>query len=244
MQIEYGKAPINYIDGVPAHKAGEWEGLKSSKFHSYKRVIRPVSHGIIFNENEPPLPPKRKLLGPGPSPEYVFRPHSKRVENIHQNIKRPEGLKYIPFPTPESIPRPEKRHYFPYRAQREKDEMEINKKMNNEYFVHNEFKVINERGFGDRPYDNVSNRKLMGMNFVRDQFGTIRFDDTDDPYRTKNQIKMDLEKERRGVRDNLKKDINYVKGLSDWDKKNFPKVKDNSVPVNSNNPINPPKNEP
>lgn len=49
MQIEYGQAPLTYIDGVPTHKAGEWPGIKSCKFHSYKRVIRPVSQGIIFN---------------------------------------------------------------------------------------------------------------------------------------------------------------------------------------------------
>ena len=237
MQIEYGKAPLKYIDGVPSHKAGEWEGLKSCKFHSYKKVIRPVSHGIIFNENEPPLPPKRKLLGPGPSPEYVFRPHSKRVENNFQNIKRPEGLKYIPFPTKDSIPRPERRHVFPYRTQRENDEKEMIKNKNNEFFVKNEFKVINERGFGDRKYDNISNRRLMGMKFIRDQFGTIRFDESNDPFKSKNQIKMDLVKEKRGIRDNLKKDINYVKELGNWDKKNFPKAKESNNP-SSNNPIN------
>lgn len=49
MHFEYGNAPLSYIDGVPAHKAGEWPGLKSCKFHSYKRVIRPSCQGIIFN---------------------------------------------------------------------------------------------------------------------------------------------------------------------------------------------------
>ena len=49
MEIEYGKAPMHYIDGVPAYKAGEWPGLKSCKFRSYKRVIRPKEQGIFFN---------------------------------------------------------------------------------------------------------------------------------------------------------------------------------------------------
>ena len=57
MQLHYGKAPINYIDGVPAHLAGEWPGLKSSKFHSYRKIIYPISQGVIFNEKEPPLLP-------------------------------------------------------------------------------------------------------------------------------------------------------------------------------------------
>ena len=48
MQFVYGKAPLNYIDNIPAHKAGEWPGIKSCRFHSYKRVIRPVNCGIIL----------------------------------------------------------------------------------------------------------------------------------------------------------------------------------------------------
>ena len=62
MQLHYGKAPINYIDGVPAHLAGEWPGLKSSKFHSYRKIIYPLSQGVIFNEKEPPLLPKKNYL--------------------------------------------------------------------------------------------------------------------------------------------------------------------------------------
>lgn len=48
MQFQYGKAPLSYINGIPAHKAGEWPGIKSCKFHSYKRVIHQTSNGIIF----------------------------------------------------------------------------------------------------------------------------------------------------------------------------------------------------
>lgn len=73
MKFEYGEAPIKYKDGVPSHLAGEWPGITSCKFHSYKRVIRPVNCGIIFNEKEPIPPSTRKLLGPKePTPEYVF----------------------------------------------------------------------------------------------------------------------------------------------------------------------------
>ncbi len=38
MKFEYGKAPIKYTNGVPSHLAGEWPGITSCKFHSYKRV--------------------------------------------------------------------------------------------------------------------------------------------------------------------------------------------------------------
>ena len=130
MQFVYGKAPLNYIGDVPAHKAGEWPGIKPCRFHSYKRVIRPVNCGIIFNENEPLLPPRRKLLGPKePTPEYVFRPSCKMVQQPNNHYDRPEGLRYIPFPTKDSVPRPEKRHEFPYK--RELDRIEIEKKKKN-----------------------------------------------------------------------------------------------------------------
>ena len=48
MQYEYGVAPIAYTNGIPTYKAGEWEGKLSCKFHSYKRIIRPKDHGIIY----------------------------------------------------------------------------------------------------------------------------------------------------------------------------------------------------
>ena len=77
----------------------------------------------------------------------------------------------------------------------------------------------------------------MGMKFIRDQFGTIRFDESNDPFKSQKQIKMDLQKEKRVNRNNLNKDINYVKGLGNWDKKNFSKGKESNNPIN-NNPIN------
>ena len=128
MQFIYGKAPINYIDNIPAHKAGEWPGIKSCKFHSYKRVIRPVDCGVIFNEKEPLPPPRRKLLGPkSPTPEYVFRPSCRMIPNPNKIIDRAEGLKYIFFEKKESKERPERRHDFPYRREIDIREQEKNK---------------------------------------------------------------------------------------------------------------------
>lgn len=48
MNFQFPKAPMNYIDGIPAHKAGEWEGIKSCKFMPTRKIIKPVSYGIIF----------------------------------------------------------------------------------------------------------------------------------------------------------------------------------------------------
>ena len=175
MQFIYGKAPINYIDNIPAHKAGEWPGIKSCKFHSYKRVIRPVDCGVIFNEKEPLPPPRRKLLGPkGPTPEYVFRPSCRMVPNPNKIIDRAEGLKYIFFEKKESKERPERRHDFPYRREIDIREQEKNRRMNSLDIFRNEFKVMSNIGFSKQQFKNMTNQELLDYNFTRDQFGALK----------------------------------------------------------------------
>ena len=179
MQFEYGTAPIKYIDNVPSHLAGEWPGIKSCKFHSYKKVIRPRDCGVIFSENEPLSPPKRKLLGPTePTPEYVFRPCCKMMQHPFNHFDRPEGLRYIPFPTKESVKRPERRHEFPYKRELDRQEIENNKKMTNANMVKNEFKLLSTIGFAKRPYASLTNQQLLGLQFEKDQFGTLRMVNT------------------------------------------------------------------
>ena len=175
MQFVYGKAPLKYIDDVPAHKAGEWPGIKSCRFHSYKRVIRPMNNGIIYNENEPILPPKRKLLGPTePTPEYVFRPCCKMVNQPNNHYDKPEGLRYIPFPSRGYIARPEKRHEFPYKREFDRIENDKNKKMTNADIVRNEFKLLSTLGFAKQPYKNLTNQQLLAYNFTKDEFGALK----------------------------------------------------------------------
>ena len=175
MQFIYGKAPINYIDNIPAHKAGEWPGIKSCKFHSYKRVIRPVDCGVIFNEKEPLPPPRRKLLGPkSPTPEYVFRPSCRMIPNPNKIIDRAEGLKYIFFEKKESKERPERRHDFPYRREIDIREQEKNRRMNSLDIFRNEFKVMSNIGFSKQQFKNMTNQELLDYNFTRDQFGALK----------------------------------------------------------------------
>ena len=188
MQFVYGKAPLNYIGDVPAHKAGEWPGIKPCRFHSYKRVIRPVNCGIIFNENEPLLPPRRKLLGPKePTPEYVFRPSCKMVQQPNNHYDRPEGLRYIPFPTKDSVPRPEKRHEFPYKRELDRIEIEKNKKMSNANWVRNEFKLLETIGFMKQPYKTLTNQQLLEYDFTKDQFGALKMNKTNNIKQINNQ---------------------------------------------------------
>lgn len=175
MKFEYGQAPMKYIDNIPAHKAGEWPGIKSCKFHSYKRVIRPVDCGVIFNEKEPLLPPNRKLLGPkGPTPEYIFKPCCRMVPEPGNNEDKPEGLRYIGCPSKPYIPRPERRHEFPYKREMEWKDNERSKKMTNADIVKNEFKIMDIIGFAKRPYLNLTNQQLAGYTFSRDQFGALK----------------------------------------------------------------------
>ena len=175
MKFEYGKAPIKYTNGVPSHLAGEWPGITSCKFHSYKRVIRPVDCGVIFNEKEPLPPPRRKLLGPKtPTPEYVFGPSCRMIPNPIKNIDRAEGLKYIPFEAKEIKDRPEKRHEFPYRREMDLREQEKNRRMNSLDIFRTEFKVMSNIGFSKQQFKNMTNQQLLDYNFTRDQFGALK----------------------------------------------------------------------
>ena len=47
MIFEYPKAPVHLVEGVAAHKAGEWPGLKSSKFMPTRKNIA-AKNNIIF----------------------------------------------------------------------------------------------------------------------------------------------------------------------------------------------------
>ena len=77
MQYEYGVAPITYTNGIPTYKGGEWEGKLSCKFHSYKRVIRPKDHGIIYNQYINFQTEPRKLM----KEKKHYFPYKKQIEN-------------------------------------------------------------------------------------------------------------------------------------------------------------------
>ena len=175
MEFIYGTAPIKYINDIPAHKAGEWPGIKPCKFHSYKMVIRPVDCGVIFNEKEPLPPPRRKLLDPkNPTPEYIFKPSCRMIPNPNRIIEREEGLKYIPFPSKEPIPRPEKRHEFPYRRDLDRRENERKNRMNSLDIFRQEFKVMSNIGFSKQQFKNMTNQQLLEYDFTRDRFGALK----------------------------------------------------------------------
>lgn len=51
VRYERLKAPVYYVDDVPAYKAGEWPGIKSNKFENTRAIIHPSCQGIVFNGN-------------------------------------------------------------------------------------------------------------------------------------------------------------------------------------------------
>ena len=230
MQLHYGKAPINYIDGVPAHLAGEWPGLKSSKFHSYRKIIYPLSQGVIFNEKEPPLLPKKKLLGPiGPSPEWQFRPCCKFVPKIEDKIEKQKGLKYIPFPTQPNIPRMERRHKFPYKEQVENDKRENLKKMTNEQILLNEnHYLINYGGFFKKDFK-LSNQDLLQMNIIKKPNGKFEIEKKDGK-----EIFNNLNTLNRAQRKQLQLKSDFLFNNSSNINNNLPQI----LTTNTNIPLN------
>ena len=238
MKFEYGQAPIKYTNGVPSHLAGEWPGITSCKFHSYKRVIHPVNCGIIFNEKEPPTIPNRKLLGPkGPTPEYIFKPSCKMVKQIGDRRDRPEGLRYIPCPSKTPIPRKERRHNFPYKEEMDRIEVEKVKNMTNSNTVGKEFRLMSLIGFAKKPYEGLPYVIKPGNKFNRMILNNLKMDDNNEDRKnmTKKQIRMLERQIKNEERKNLGNDIKYVQNLNEWDKKYVYKP--------PSQPVSPPPND-
>ena len=235
MILEYRKAPINYINGVPSHLAGEWPGLKPSKFHSYRKVIRPLSSGIIFNETSQLILPKRAAYHPfKPSPELIFKPCCKIFPKKQEEIKEKiSGVKKFPNVLRTNIPRPEKRHKFAYKEEIENRNKERLKSATMKEIVDDEIKRANSAfGFRNNNFMNKIKKKFTyerNFNFNEDNIDCIN-----ESLLTEREIKI-LNKKKK-IRDifNLNNDINYVKNLFNWDNKYFPKIKSR----NNNNNIN------
>ncbi len=49
MIFQHRNGPMHYVEGTAAYKAGEWPGLASCKFGPTRKIIQPVTGGIIFS---------------------------------------------------------------------------------------------------------------------------------------------------------------------------------------------------
>jgi hypothetical protein len=80
MIFEVRTSPMYYYDSnVPAYRAGEWFGKKSCHFNRTRRMIRPVTEGIIFNGKKLYFNPRQRAhttpeekQNPTPSYKRIF----------------------------------------------------------------------------------------------------------------------------------------------------------------------------
>ena len=216
----YKKAPVYCIEGVPGYKAGEWPGLKSSRFENTRRIIHPKCSGIIFNENEPLPKPRRKLLDPGPSKEFVFRPCVKMVKQDFEK-KKTGKFAFELFPAMK-----EGRKFFQRKCYFE---------IKNDYYKtvqekHNKFKLQNmisgkttnsNIGFNKQFFETVSNNKLLGVTITKEIFNNILSKTTTLPKLNSNEFLKHSkiawqQRENKKISDlkmeheNLQRDIHYV----------------------------------
>ena len=209
MQFHYGKAPVYYIDGVPGYKAGEWPGIKSCKFRNTRRIIQPKCEGIIFNEKENLLLPKKRKL-PALSPEYEFKPCCRMVDfSKFDHDPKINSLRVIqPVFTQNKIDC-KKKIYFDYIKERDKKEKEKLENMNLSKLVGNEIRLRTLIGFKKLDCNSLTNSELYKMRFnkKRDKLTLKDYEDT-----KINRIEKLKEKEF---------DKNYVKSLNNFDNKNI-----------------------
>ena len=214
MEFIYGKAPNYYIGGVPGYKAGEWPGIKSCKFANTRRIIHPKDQGIIYNEQEPVLPPRRRLLGPSPSPEYIFKPCIRMVTSVPNHVPKISSLKPIQQEVTIAKPEPEKRHRFDYLETKNKERVERERQFSKSNFVKNEMKMYMNGGGCKKGFSNLSNKYLLALRLRRKG----------------NKIEIISENEygiidREQMSRDKKRDLKYVKRLTEWDNKTLPNYK-------------------
>ena len=134
-----------------------------------------------------------------------------------------------------------KRAYFPYKVAREENDKKLFRDISEANLVKNEFRLLQRIGFVKRDYDSLSNRNLMKLNFMRDQFGSLKMDDEfnyvygmnggdgnkQSSYnmkgydrltrRQKKEIQKQIEDNKRSQ---LTNDIKYVNELNKWENNN------------------------
>ena len=94
MDLQVVPAPLYRLEnGIPAYKAGEWEGIKPNHFHRTRLILKQI-------RNDGPIKYPHKRIIHKSSSDYEFRPSVKLVnsyfENIEKNRKLKFGRKYIP----------------------------------------------------------------------------------------------------------------------------------------------------
>lgn len=192
-------------------------------------------------DNEPPLPPKRRNLSQPISKEYEFKPCLKMVKPETDARNKIQGIKVFQPSYTQNKERLEKRHYFEYRKEHINKLQQKELESNTAPVLNEEFRLLNKIGFSKKNLDNLPNNKLLGLNFSKDNksfnFNESKKSDkkkssftpnTNLDHASKN-IWMKKEQEQfnnlKIEKENLKKDMDYVKTLDIWEKNVLPKIK-------------------
>ena len=87
MNLEIVPSPIYRLEnGIPAYKAGEWEGIKPNHFDRTRLILKQIR-----NNDNSKLSHKRLIHKS--SSEYVFRPSKKEVKSYLENISKRRAVK-------------------------------------------------------------------------------------------------------------------------------------------------------
>ena len=163
MQLQYLNAPMYYIEGIPAYKTGEWMGQKGCKFGPTRKIVRPVNNEnpiLTGNHGTAHIMPRKKHFEYNPTPEYVFRPCCKMVNENFNRKERIESIKPVKQEIIIHKERPERKHQFGYLENRD---FEIKSKLNSgtEENIKQEFKNMIKIGFSKQKYTNDFLRKIQ-----------------------------------------------------------------------------------
>lgn len=183
---------------------------------------------LFFIENEPPLKPRRKLLGPGPTPEWVFRPCIKMVKQVHE-VKKQKKTAFELFPA-----RTEGHHFFRRKCYFEERNDYYKKVLDKHNKLLMQSAICNNQGNGTNTmtgftkqfFENVSNNKLLGVTITKDTFNNLMSKTTSLPRVSQNEYlknsknewkKKEIDKisTLKMEQENLQRDINYVTRLKD-----------------------------
>ena len=116
---------------------------------------------------------------------------------------------------------------FPYR---EEKKLQLQRNKSAVDIVKKEFKLLANIGFVKKN-DNIPNKELLEMTFVRNQFGILQMDDDNNitnnnikgkKYYTTRQIRDMKRNEKNKKETEHQKDVDYVSNLNKWDNKGFP----------------------
>lgn len=124
----------------------------------------------LIIENEPLIIQRRRTYNILPTKEKEFRPSIKMVKQVINHGKAESRIKIIAPVITMGKDRPEKVHYFQYREDMLKTQQEHDTNSTSKQILGDEFKVLNQIGFGKKTLENLPNNKLLNLNFSKGKY--------------------------------------------------------------------------